>query len=144
MVIPPGATGQLLDVLARSGVDPSDLPEELQFEIVNESPRPSVSLRADGRGAAASPDRSLHATMTFDYGGHVVSPGSGATTFDAVRRRLIRRDVAAEQAALAPLAPAGFWRPGGYESAPQHFASPPPKLPPALPPLAPSRRPRPT
>ena len=132
MVIPPGATGQLLDVLARSGVDPSDLPEELQFEIVNESPRPSVSLRADGRGAAASPDRSLHATMTFDYGGHVVSPGSGATTFDAVRRRLIRRDVAAEQAALARLAQAGFWRQWDYESAQQHFAITTAKFPAAV------------
>ncbi|HEX9366696.1 MAG TPA: DEAD/DEAH box helicase, partial [Vicinamibacterales bacterium] len=122
MVIPPGATGQLLDVLARSGVDPSDLPEELQFEIVNASPRPWVSVRADPRAAPASPDRSLHATVTFDYGGHVVSPGSGATTFDAVRRLLIRRDLTAEQAALARLAQAGFWRQWDYESARQHFA----------------------
>ena len=122
MVIPPGATGQLLDVLARSGVDPSDLPEELQFEIVNESPRPSVSVRADTRGTPASPATNLHASVTFDYGGHVVSPGSGATTFDSVRRLLIRRDVGAEQAALARLADAGFWRQWDYESARQHFA----------------------
>src|SRR4030095_10843222 len=108
MVIPPGATGQLLDILARSGVDPSDLPDELQFEIVNASPRPWVSVRADTRVGPASPAANLHANVTFDYGGHVVSPGSGATTFDSVRRLLIRRDVAAEQAALNRLAQAGF------------------------------------
>ena len=122
MVIPPGATGQLLDVLARSGVDPSDLPEELQFEIVNESPRPWVSLRADARVTPASPAANLQATVTFDYGGHVVSPGSGATTFDSVRRLLIRRDLPAEQAALNRLAQAGFWRQWDYETAQQHFA----------------------
>ena len=122
MVIPPGATGQLLDVLARSGVDPSDLPDELQFEIVNESPRPSVSVRADTRVTPASPAANLHATVTFDYGGHIVEPGSGATTFDSVRRLLIRRDLQAEQAALNRLAQAGFWRQWDYESARQHFA----------------------
>jgi superfamily II DNA or RNA helicase len=121
MVIPPGATGQLLDVLARSGVDPSDLPEELQFEIVNESPRPSVSVRA-ARVTPVSAASNLHATVTFDYGGHVVSPASGATTFDSVRRLLIRRDVAAERAALQRLAQAGFWRQWDYETARQHFA----------------------
>ena len=122
MVIPPGATGQLLDVLARSGVDPSDLPDELQFEIVNESPRPSVSVRADTRVTPASPAANLHATVTFDYGGHIVEPGSGATTFDSVRRLLIRRDLQGEQAALNRLAQAGFWRQWDYESARQHFA----------------------
>jgi superfamily II DNA or RNA helicase len=122
MVIPPGATGQLLDVLARSGVDPSDLPEELQFEIVNESPRPRVNVRADTRVTPASPAANLHATVTFDYGGHIVSPESGATTFDSVRRLLIRRDLQAEQAALNRLAHTGFWRQWDYESAKQHFA----------------------
>jgi superfamily II DNA or RNA helicase len=122
MVIPPGATGQLLDVLARSGVDPSDLPEELQFEIVNESPRPWVSVRADTRVTPGSPAANLQATVTFDYGGHVVAPGSGATTFDSVRRLLIRRDLPAEQAALNRLAQTGFWRQWDYESARQHFA----------------------
>ena len=122
MVIPPGATGQLLDVLARSGVDPSDLPDELQFEIVNESPRPQVSVRADTRVTPGSLAANLHATVTFDYGGHIVSPGSGATTFDSVRRLLIRRDVAVENAALNRLAQAGFWRQWDYEAARQHFA----------------------
>ena len=102
MVIPPGATGQLLDVLARSGVDPSDLPDELQFEIVNESPRPSVSVRADTRVTPASPAANLHATVTFDYGGHIVEPGSGATTFDSVRRLLIRRDLAGRAGRAQP------------------------------------------
>jgi small subunit ribosomal protein S12 len=39
-----------------------------------------------------------------------------------VRRLLIRRDVNSEQAALARLAQAGFWRQWDYESAQQHYA----------------------
>jgi superfamily II DNA or RNA helicase len=131
IVIPPGATGQLLDVLARSGVDPSELPEELQFEIVTESPRPCVSVRADTRASQASAATSLKAIVTFDYGGHVVQPGSGATTFDPVRRLLIRRDVAFEQSALARLTQLGFWRQWDVEYARQHLAVTTAKFPPA-------------
>ena len=90
VVIPPGATGQLVDVLARSGVDPSELPDELQFEIV---------ARRRGPPSASAPTRERHrrralpAAVTFDYGGLIVEPGSAPTSvFDSERRRLIRRD----------------------------------------------------
>ncbi|HVD91630.1 MAG TPA: DEAD/DEAH box helicase [Vicinamibacterales bacterium] len=122
IVIPAGATGQLLDVLARSGVDPTDLPEELQFEIVTESPRPSLSVRADTRVSAASVAASLQAMVTFDYGGHIVQPGTGATTFDPGRRLLIRRDIAQETAAINRLTQLGFWRQWDVEYARQHLA----------------------
>ena len=82
MVIPPGATGQLLDVLARSGVDPSDLPEELQFEIANESPR-AVRQRARRRARRRHRRRAASTRPSaFDYGGMSRRPGSG---FDDVR-----------------------------------------------------------
>jgi superfamily II DNA or RNA helicase len=122
IVIPPGATGQLLDVLARSGVDPAELPEELQFEIVTESPRPSLSVRADTRVSPASTAASLQAIVTFDYGGHIVQPATGATTFDPVRRLLIRRDVVQETAAINRLTQLGFWRQWDVEYARQHLA----------------------
>ena len=88
LAIPPGATGQLVDVLARSGVDPSDLPEELQFEIVANPPRPIVQIRADERGGSRHTD----ATVAFDYEGMFVDPAIGSTSFDRDNRRLVRRD----------------------------------------------------
>jgi superfamily II DNA or RNA helicase len=104
--IPPGATGQLVDILARSGVDPADLPEELQFEVVAHSPTPVVQIRADDRGGAAS----LLATVAFDYEGVPVDPGGGSTSFDRERRRLVRRDLAFEERALRRLGDLGFAR----------------------------------
>src|SRR4029079_6642169 len=66
VTIPSDATGRLVDVLARSGVDPADLPEELQFEIVAGTPRPIVSIRSTGDH---QPVPALSALVTFDYGG---------------------------------------------------------------------------
>jgi SNF2 family DNA or RNA helicase len=106
LAIPPGATGQLVDVLARSGVDPSDLPEELRFDIVATPPRPIVQIKADSGGAASS----LLASLAFDYGATVVEAEGGATLFDREERRLVRRDAPAEAAALKRLAELGFQR----------------------------------
>jgi superfamily II DNA or RNA helicase len=106
LAIPPGATGQLVDVLARSGVDPSDLPDELQFDIVATRPRPIVQIKADAGG----PGSSLLASLAFEYGGTVVESEAGVTLFDRDERRLVRRDVAAESAALKRLADLGFQR----------------------------------
>jgi superfamily II DNA or RNA helicase len=102
--IPPGATGQLVDVLARSGVDPSDLPEELRFDIVAAPPRPIVQIKADAGG----PGSSLLASLAFEYAGTLVEPAGSTTLFDREERRLVRRDVAAETAALKRLADLGF------------------------------------
>ena len=104
--IPPGATGQLVDILARSGVDPADLPEELQFEVVAHSPLPIVQIRSDERGGGPT----LLATVSFDYEGVGVDPGGGTTTFDRDRRRLVRRDLAFEEQALRRLTDLGFSR----------------------------------
>jgi superfamily II DNA or RNA helicase len=104
--IPPGATGQLVDILARSGVDPADLPEELQFEVVAHSPMPIVQVRADERGGGPT----LLATVSFDYEGVGVEPGGGTSSFDRDRRRLVRRDLAFEDRALRRLADVGFSR----------------------------------
>src|SRR5215204_529639 len=99
LTIPPGATGQLVDILARSGVDPADLPEELQFEVVAHSPTPIAQIRADDRGGTPA----LLATVSFDYEGVAVDPGAGTTSFDRDRRRLVRRDLAFEDQALKRL-----------------------------------------
>jgi superfamily II DNA or RNA helicase len=117
-VIPSDATGRLVDVLARSGIDPLDLPEELRFEIASESPQPCVSVTP---GARRGPMPMLDAEVTFDYGGLRVPPGPATTAFDAERRRLIRRDSGFEQAALTRLSQLGFSRHWDYMLARQHL-----------------------
>jgi superfamily II DNA or RNA helicase len=123
--IPADATGRLVDVLARSGVDPSELPPELQFEIVAVRPRPSISIRADAR---AHPHASLSVSVTFDYDGLGVSPDAPGSVFDQERRRLVRRDLPFEQQALAQLMQAGFARHWDYLAARQGFAIAPSQL----------------
>jgi superfamily II DNA or RNA helicase len=104
LAIPPGATGQLVDVLARSGIDPSELPEELRFDIVATPPRPIVQIKADTGG----PGSSLIASLAFEYNGTVVEAETGTTLFDRTARRLVRRDPGAERAARKRLADLGF------------------------------------
>jgi superfamily II DNA or RNA helicase len=125
VTIPPDATGRLVDVLARSGVDPSELPPELQFEIVAVRPRPSVSIRGDAQRHAAA---SLSAAVTFDYDGLAVSPEMPGSVFDQEQRRLVRRDAAFEQQSLTQLAQAGFARHWDYLAARQGYAIAPSQL----------------
>ena len=110
LAIPAGATGQLVDVLARSGVDPSDLPEELQFEIVAAPPRPIVQIRTDSSAAGSS----LLASVGFEYGETRVEAEGGTTIFDPAKRRLVRRDPTSERAALKRLVDLGFQRRWDY------------------------------
>ena len=126
--IPPGATGQLVDILARSGVDPADLPEELQFEVVAHSPMPIVQVRSDDRPAGPS----LLAAVSFDYEGVMVEPGAGSTSFDRERRRLVRRDLAFEERALARLADVGFARRWDFGFGRHAFSIQPSQLPVAV------------
>src|SRR4051812_1077902 len=129
LVIPPDATGQLVDVLARAGVDPADLPEELRFEIVAQPPRPSLSIRSDDRGLGAA---NLVGAVSFDYGDLALEPGPGVTRFDHERRRLIRRDLTFEEAALKRLAQLGLSRRWDYGQARQLFSIAAAQLPTAV------------
>ncbi len=117
LVIPPDATGLLVDVLARSGVDPLELPDELQFEIAAGSPRPCVDVRA-----AHDPPSLLRADLSFDYDGVRVRADTGATAYDAGHRRLVRRDLAAEQRAIARAGQLGFSRHWDYAASRQTHA----------------------
>jgi superfamily II DNA or RNA helicase len=128
LTIPPGATGQLVDVLARSGVDPSDLPEDLQFEIVANPPQPVVQIRADDRGGTPT----LLATVSFDYDGMLVDPGAGTTSFDRDNRRLVRRDLAREEEGLKRLTELGFTRRWDFGYARHALSISPPQLPSAV------------
>ena len=71
--------------------------------------------RACGWNAALHPatttDMSSAAVVEFDYDGTIVPHDGRATAFDPGRRRMVRRDVAAERQALQRLQQLGFRRP---------------------------------
>jgi superfamily II DNA or RNA helicase len=92
---------------------PVELPDELKFEEVGLQPRPRLIIKA------ARPDifrpRRLLADLSFDYDGHEIpaaEPGNGI--YDKERRRVIRRDRGAENAARRRLGQLGFRRSSSY------------------------------
>lgn len=93
--------------LVHSCLDESDglaleLPPELAYEEVRVVPARAVELRAPG-------PRGIEGTAFADYAGHRVPLGApGARRVDAEARRIVVRDPAAEQQALAELADVGF------------------------------------
>jgi len=95
-----------------------DLPGELRLEESRGTARPRLRVRPGPREWL--PTRML-GELSFDYAGTVVpwaEPSVG--TLDLARRRLIRRDAAAEQAAADRLAvlgvkPRSFWGRDGYQ-----------------------------
>ena len=108
VTFPATAADSLAEALARAGVRPERLPERLQYEVQATAPQPSVTLaRSGGRHAEGFRDM-LGAVLRFDYAGTSVEPGGGAGIYDPARRRLIRRDLVAEQRALHRLRQLGF------------------------------------
>ena len=82
-------------------------------------PRPKLTVRKPQRNVYATPR--LNADLTFDYGGQVVphhDPGRGVYQQD--ERRFVRRDLAAEQAALQRLHSLGV-RKAPYYGEPNTF-----------------------
>jgi superfamily II DNA or RNA helicase len=111
MPVPLSAAAPLIETLARSAVDPAHLPEALRYEIVSVPPRPRVRItRGDSKGRQALRE-DLDVIVEFDYAGTVVPLASDAGSYDAAARRLIRRDTAAERAAVVRLQQLGFHQP---------------------------------
>jgi superfamily II DNA or RNA helicase len=83
-----------------------DLPDELRYEEVSVAPRPRLRVRP--APPHWGPTR-LRATLSFDYDGAVVRADErGGGTFDAERRRFLRRDAQAEREAALRLREVGF------------------------------------
>jgi superfamily II DNA or RNA helicase len=93
------------------------LPEELRYEEVSVVPHPRLRVRP--APPHWGPTR-LRATLSFDYDGAVVrAADEGGGTYDAARRRFLRRDADAERQAALRLRQVGFGeRPlhGGYRA----------------------------
>ncbi len=106
--IPRAEAGVLLETLARSGVNPGMLPEELRYDVVDGTPRPRIRVGRPERQNPYALRQDLRAAVQFDYDGIVVEAPPGATAYDSERRRLVRRNRAAEQAAIDRLHQLGF------------------------------------
>lgn len=108
VTIPRAEAATLLETLARSGVDPQSLPADLHYEVVDGAPRPRVRVGRPERQNPYALRQDLRASVQFDYDGIVVDGPPGATAYDPARRRLVRRNRAAEQAAIDRLHQLGF------------------------------------
>jgi superfamily II DNA or RNA helicase len=108
---PPEAAARLVDTLARSRVDPSVLPQDLRYEVVQPPMRPRVSV-SRSRVARYAGEHELSARVDFDYEGTVVPNDGRSHDYDPERRRMVRRNTVAERNALQRLQQLGFRR--GY------------------------------
>ena len=106
--VPRAVAGSLMEAVARSGLDPHSLPPELRYGVVEGTPRPRVRVARPERQNPYALRQDLRATVQFDYDGAIVEGPPGATAYDAVNRRLVRRHRAAEQAAIDRLHELGF------------------------------------
>jgi hypothetical protein len=108
----------LTTLLSTPGLPRLTVPDQLRFEDVTVSPQPCLRIRAAG----SHYDRTrLTAELYFDYEGRLVGALEKSGGFyDAASRRFVRRDAAAEQAALHLLSEAGvkFREPSYYQSEP--------------------------
>ena len=108
ITIPRSESGALLETLARSGLHPRSLPAELRYEVFDGDPRPRVRVNRPERQNPYALRQDLRATVLFDYDGVTVDAPPGATAYDAERRRLVRRNRAAEQTSIDRLHQLGF------------------------------------
>jgi superfamily II DNA or RNA helicase len=106
--IPRSESGVLLETLARSGLDPRALPPELRYDVLEGQPRPRVRVSRPERQNPYAQRQDLRATVQFDYDGITVESPPAATAYDPEHRRLVRRNRAAEQAAIDRLHQLGF------------------------------------
>jgi superfamily II DNA or RNA helicase len=113
VTIPASGAADLMEAIILSGVDPAVLPADLQYEVVQGTPAPRVRVSRTSHVPGYGYDETLTAAVAFDYSGAVIPAGAAGNAYDPLRKRLVTRDPAAEQAALQRLHQLGF-RVGGY------------------------------
>jgi superfamily II DNA or RNA helicase len=116
LTVPSGEIEEwLAQVLALPAAPRLDLPVELAYEEVSDTPRPRLVVRLPkGQQAGAR----LGCFLSFDYGGVFVPAGqSGRGILQPARRRFLRRDPEAERAAAARLLELGVRKQSDYATA---------------------------
>ena len=118
---PPGATPRLVETLARSHVDPVVLPPDLRYDVLETTPRPRVRVERAKAQPRYADEHELTAVVEFDYDGTIVPRDARTTPYDPERRRMIKRNTAAELDALQRLQQLGFRRPWAVGAARAEF-----------------------
>jgi superfamily II DNA or RNA helicase len=118
---PPDATPRLVETLARSRVDPVVLPEDLRYDVLETTPRPRVRVERAKAQPRFADAHELTAMVEFDYDGTIVPREARTTPYDPDRRRMIKRNAAAELDALQRLQHLGFRRPWAAGGAQAEF-----------------------
>ena len=116
IVMPEKATPALVEALARSDVDPVQLPEALRYEVISATPRPRIRLARSSRPLGHGTREALDATVEFDYAGTIVPARPESVGYDAERRRMVRRVAPQEREALKRLETIGFHRPWYFDA----------------------------
>ncbi|HZZ41889.1 MAG TPA: DEAD/DEAH box helicase [Tepidisphaeraceae bacterium] len=114
LTVPRKEAGTLVEELYRLPRPPAmDLPDDLS--IVESSPTLLPILKVKAAAEVFGITDRLRADLTYEYDGHPVIPGQkGAVIFDTPNRRILRRNPAAESAAMQRIIAAGFkyeWHP---------------------------------
>jgi superfamily II DNA or RNA helicase len=115
-VVPASSAPALIETMAQSSIDPSQLPEPLRYDVVATTPRPRIRMARSSRPQGQGMRDELDAAVEFDYAGTVVPARPETSGYDAARRRMIRRDVTVERAALQRLQQLGFHRPWYFDA----------------------------
>jgi superfamily II DNA or RNA helicase len=115
-------------ILAETRVPPSELVDTLRFVEVDLSPQPCLTVRTP-RQNWGSGSEYLVAELEFDYdGARVRSFPPGRVAVQTDRRRVIRRDVNVERAALELLEELGFREAKDYRVEPGTLELPPKRM----------------
>ncbi len=122
IAIPEADAAVLMEALAQLDVAAVECPDELRVEARSIAPRPVLRISGGSRPhhfpSPASADR-LEAALTFEYDDRQIDAWSpAAVVFDRERQIAVRRDRAAEHAAIARLHALGVrllhdWQTGG-------------------------------
>ncbi len=118
----------LSTLLSTPGLPRLEVPEQLRYEEVSLRPHPCLRIRGGDRQDSKA---KLTAELSFDYGGRVLAAADKSGGFyDAVARRFVRRDAAAEQEASTFLNEVGVrYRAASYYEPEPGWELAPAKLP---------------
>ena len=106
----------LVETMAQSNVEPARLPDPLRYDVIDAEPRPRIRIARSPEPQGYGTREELEAAVQFDYGGSIVSARPGPGSYDAERRRMIRRRQSAEAEALRRLHRLGFHKPWYFEA----------------------------
>jgi superfamily II DNA or RNA helicase len=120
--VPAHEASSLIAAMAQSAVDPAHLPEPLRYEVIAATPRPRISMARSARPQGQGTRDELEASVEFDYAGTIVPASAETGRYDPERRRMIRRDAAAERAAHQRLQQLGFHSPWYFDARPGTLA----------------------